>query len=77
MKHALRFLVMLLLAGVLAGCGEEEGANAGKIPAPKPPEDLQKLFQRPDKKGGPSKKAELSPAVPGAEPAAATGVVVA
>jgi hypothetical protein len=46
----------------LGGCGEEEGANAGKIPAPTPPKDLEKLFQRPDKKNAPfNKKAQLFP----------------
>ncbi len=51
----------------LAGCGgAEEGADAGKIPAPTPPPDLQKLFQRPDNKKAPSRKgAQLFGPLPG------------
>ncbi len=44
----------------LAGCGgEEEGASAGRIPAPTPPPELQKLFTKPENKKAPSRKGAL------------------
>ncbi len=47
------------MMSALAGCGEEEGANAGKTPAPTPPPELQKLFTRPDNKKAPGRKGAM------------------
>jgi hypothetical protein len=66
MRWFLCALSSTLLICTLAGCGEEEGANAGKIQAPTPPKDLEKMFQRPtNKKAASTKGAWLSPIPPG------------
>ncbi len=56
MRWFVSVLCSTFLICALGGCGEEEGAKAGKIPAPAPPEDLKKLFEKPVNKKSPSRK---------------------